>query len=131
MDDEAPAYTLDEALACLGFGKFQGLVLAYAGLGWFAEAMELMLLSFVGPTVKSQWGLSSGQESLLSTVVFAGMLVGAYSWGLVSDNCGRRQAIHFSLPYLFQCLSPCYLLMTSLLLSHIKHKILLYRRAYC
>ncbi|KAJ6857806.1 organic cation/carnitine transporter 7-like isoform X1 [Populus alba x Populus x berolinensis] len=82
MDDEAPAYTLDEALACLGFGKFQGLVLAYAGLGWFAEAMELMLLSFVGPTVKSQWGLSSGQESLLSTVVFAGMLVGAYSWGL-------------------------------------------------
>lgn len=55
MDDEAPAYTLDEALACLGFGKFQGLVLAYAGLGWFAEAMELMLLSFVGPTVKSQW----------------------------------------------------------------------------
>ncbi|KAL3567183.1 hypothetical protein D5086_032598 [Populus alba] len=91
MDDEAPAYTLDEALACLGFGKFQGLVLAYAGLGWFAEAMELMLLSFVGPTVKSQWGLSSGQESLLSTVVFAGMLVGAYSWGLVSDNCGRRK----------------------------------------
>jgi hypothetical protein len=28
-------------------------------------------------------------------------------------------------------LSPCYLLMTSLLLSHIKQKILLYRRAYC
>ena len=37
-------YTLDDALASAGFGKFQFLVLAYAGLGWFAEAMEIMIL---------------------------------------------------------------------------------------
>ncbi|KAJ6863760.1 hypothetical protein NC652_040347 [Populus alba x Populus x berolinensis] len=92
MDDEDQlVYTLDDALDSAGFGKFQFLVLAYAGLGWFAEAMEIMILSFVGPAVKSQWNLSSTQESLLSTVVFAGMLVGAYSWGLFSDHCGRRQ----------------------------------------
>lgn len=92
MDDEDQlVYTLDDALASAGFGKFQFLVLAYAGLGWFAEAMEIMILSFVGPAVKSQWNLSSTQESLLSTVVFAGMLVGAYSWGLFSDYCGRRK----------------------------------------
>nr|XP_034888731.1 organic cation/carnitine transporter 7-like isoform X2 [Populus alba] len=92
MDDEDQlVYTLDDALDSAGFGKFQFLVLAYAGLGWFAEAMEIMILSFVGPAVKSQWNLSSTQESLLSTVVFAGMLVGAYSWGLFSDHCGRRK----------------------------------------
>ncbi|XP_061951383.1 organic cation/carnitine transporter 7-like [Populus nigra] len=90
-DEDQLVYTLDDALASAGFGKFQFLVLAYAGLGWFAEAMEIMILSFVGPAVKSQWNLSSTQESLLSTVVFAGMLVGAYSWGLFSDYCGRRQ----------------------------------------
>ncbi|EEF34573.1 sugar transporter, putative [Ricinus communis] len=86
-------YTLDEALAAVGFGKFQGLVLVYAGLGSFAEAMEMMILSFVGPAVKSEWGLSSSQESLLTSVVFAGMLFGAYSWGLISDNYGRRKGI--------------------------------------
>lgn len=92
MDDENQlVYTVDDALTSAGFGKFQFLVLAYAGLGWFAEAMEIMILSFVGPVVKSQWNLSSTQESLLSTVVFAGMLVGAYSWGLFSDYCGRRK----------------------------------------
>ena len=41
-------YRVDEALAAVGFGKLQALVLAYAGLGWFAEAAELMLISFVG-----------------------------------------------------------------------------------
>ncbi|CAK7345852.1 unnamed protein product [Dovyalis caffra] len=99
MDDEGPGYTLDEALNSVGFGKFQLLVFAYAGLGRFAEAMEVMLLSFVGPAVKSQWDLSPSQESLLSTAVFAGMLMAAYSWGIFSDNHGRRQAIHFSLLY--------------------------------
>lgn len=90
MDDQSLVYTLDEALSAVEFGNFQGLVLFYAGLGWFADAMEIMLLSFVGPTVKSEWGLSSSEEGLLTTVVFAGMLLGAYLWGLISDNYGRR-----------------------------------------
>ncbi|CAA2969717.1 organic cation carnitine transporter 7-like [Olea europaea subsp. europaea] len=89
-DENGHEYTLDEALAKVGFGKFQVLVLVYAGLGSMAEAMEVMILSFIGPTVKSEWGLSSGQESLITTVVFAGMLIGAYSWGIISDNYGRR-----------------------------------------
>ncbi|CAN6444894.1 unnamed protein product [Victoria cruziana] len=84
------SYTVDDALAALGFGKFQMLLLAYAGMGWAAEAMEMMLLSFVGPAVRSEWGLTSRQESMITSAVFAGMLVGAYSWGIVSDNYGRR-----------------------------------------
>lgn len=90
MEDQSLVFTLDEALGAVGFGNFQALVLAYAGLGWFAEATEFMLITFVGPEIESEWGLSSGQESLLKTVVFAGMLVGAYSWGLISDTYGRR-----------------------------------------
>ncbi|KAL5836241.1 hypothetical protein ACOSQ4_015738 [Xanthoceras sorbifolium] len=95
MENENHVYTLDEALSAMRFGKFQALALVYAGLGWFSEAMEIMILSFVGPAVKSKWKLSSGEESLLTTVVFGGMLVGAYSWGLISDNCGRRKCFLF------------------------------------
>lgn len=83
-------YTLDEALVAVGFGKYQGWVFAYAGLGSIAEAMEVMILSFIGPSVKSEWNLSSTEEGLITTVVFAGMLIGAYSWGVISDNFGRR-----------------------------------------
>lgn len=92
-DGSEPVYTLDEALDQVGFGKFQALVLAYAGLGAMAEAMEVMILSFIGPSVKEEWGLSSGQESLITTMVFAGMLIGAYFWGVISDNYGRRQVL--------------------------------------
>ncbi|KAJ0083980.1 hypothetical protein Patl1_30960 [Pistacia atlantica] len=89
--EENSTYTVDEALVKMGFGKFQACVLAYAGMGWISEAMEMMLLSFVGPAVQSLWGLSAKQESLITTAVFVGMLVGTYSWGIMSDNYGRRK----------------------------------------
>lgn len=92
-EDNSHVYTVDEALTAVGFGKFQYCVLAYAGLGWISEAMEVMILSFIGPIVKLKWGLSSSEESLITTVVFAGMLVGAYSWGFISDNYGRRRGL--------------------------------------
>ncbi|KAL8466588.1 hypothetical protein ACS0TY_035591 [Phlomoides rotata] len=91
MEDDRETYTVDEALVALGFGNFQVYVLIYAGMGWVSEAMEMMLLSFVGSAVQSVWGLSSREESLITSIVFAGMLVGAYSWGIVSDVYGRRK----------------------------------------
>ncbi|MFS7923203.1 putative MFS transporter superfamily [Helianthus anomalus] len=72
-------YTLDDALGAIGFGRFQYVVLTYSGLGWVAEAKEMMLLSFMGPAIQSEWGLSANQESIISTMAFAGMLVGVYS----------------------------------------------------
>ncbi|GJY19380.1 organic cation/carnitine transporter 7 isoform X2 [Tanacetum coccineum] len=59
MGDQGYTYTLDEAIYTIGFGNFQHIGLAYAGLGWVAEAMEMMLLSFVGPAIQPEWGLSS------------------------------------------------------------------------
>ncbi|XP_031281437.1 organic cation/carnitine transporter 7-like isoform X2 [Pistacia vera] len=90
MDDERLVYSLDKAFTYVGFGKFQVVVLLYAGLGLFAEAMEVMILSFIGPAIKSEWRISPAQESLLTTVVFAGLLLGTYSWGFISDNYSIR-----------------------------------------
>ena len=90
MEARGSYYTVDDALGSMGFGRFQALALAYSGIGYAAEAMEVMLLSFIGPPLQTEWRLSSAQESLITSVVFAGMLLGAYSWGVVSDNFGRR-----------------------------------------
>lgn len=65
-------------------------------MGWISDSMEIMLLSFVGPAVHTQWNLSSQQESFITSMVFIGMLVGAYMWGLVSDAYGRRSGFFFT-----------------------------------
>ncbi|WCJ36335.1 Synaptic vesicle 2-related protein [Euphorbia peplus] len=112
----AQTYSVDEALSAVGFGKFQSLVFLYAGLGWFSDAMEMMLLSFVGTAVQQQWHLTSHQESLITTVVFLGMLVGAYSSGFVSDKYGRRKgflvtALVTSVAGLLSSFSPNYAIL--------------------
>lgn len=65
--------TLDaEACFCAraGFGRFQVVLLLYCGCAWAADAMEMMLLSFLGPAVRCEWGLTPSQEGLITSVVF-------------------------------------------------------------
>ncbi|GLJ11194.1 hypothetical protein SUGI_0146190 [Cryptomeria japonica] len=90
MEDGGLVFSVDDALLASGFGKYQWFLLFYAGMGWIAEAMEMMLLSFVGPAVHSEWGLTPGQESMITSVVFVGMMVGAALWGILSDLKGRK-----------------------------------------
>ncbi|KAJ0880902.1 hypothetical protein HanRHA438_Chr10g0468401 [Helianthus annuus] len=40
----------------LGLGDSNMLCLHILGWGWVAEAMEMMLLSFVGPAIQPEWG---------------------------------------------------------------------------
>jgi len=107
MEDGISTYTVDEALVSMGFGKFHAFVLAYSGMAKISEAMEMMLLSFVGQSVQAEWELSAQEESLITSVVFVGMLVGAYAWGIVSDNYGRRQGLphlfHWLLEFDYEC----------------------------
>uniref|UniRef100_A0A804MS27 Major facilitator superfamily (MFS) profile domain-containing protein n=1 Tax=Zea mays TaxID=4577 RepID=A0A804MS27_MAIZE len=103
-------YTTDDALSLVGFGRFQTLVLAYSGLGWIAEAFEIMLLSFVGPAVEADWGISGAEQGLISSAVFAGMLIGSIAGGLIADRYGRRVCPCCQKRYLdgcFPCLLDC------------------------
>eukprot|EP01118_Nematostelium_gracile_P002562 TRINITY_DN1278_c0_g1_i2.p1 TRINITY_DN1278_c0_g1~~TRINITY_DN1278_c0_g1_i2.p1 ORF type:complete len:509 (-),score=104.22 TRINITY_DN1278_c0_g1_i2:167-1693(-) len=88
VDDEQ--FTLDEAIDSIGFGKFQILLLIVSGSCWAADAMETMLLGFISASAACEFNLDKYQEAAISTVVFVGMLVGAYCWGVVSDRYGRR-----------------------------------------
>ncbi|KAG9131016.1 hypothetical protein Leryth_006721 [Lithospermum erythrorhizon] len=90
MDDQRQQFTVEEAISAIGFGKFHSFALVYAGLGWVSEAMEMMILSVVGPAIQSEWKVSPEEGSLLDTVVFVGMLIGGYFWGIVSDAYGRK-----------------------------------------
>jgi len=40
--------------------------------------------------VKCMWNISPSQESLITSIVFCGTMIGAYSWGVLGDAKGRR-----------------------------------------
>ena len=82
--------TYDEAIETIGFGPFQRKLMWVCGLGWAADAMEVLLIAFALPAIGQEWGLTNTQKGLLGTAIFLGMLVGAWGWGWISDRIGRR-----------------------------------------
>lgn len=90
------ALRVEDAIEIIGFGTFQAFALVYAGMAWVADAMEMMLLSFVGPAVQKYWDLSAAEESMITSVVFIGMMFGAFFWGALSDLKGRRSGFLFT-----------------------------------
>lgn len=82
--------TLDEALDRAGFGRFQKKLMVICGLGWAADAMEVLLISFALPAIAQEWNLNAAQKGLLGTAIFLGMLAGAWLWGWLSDRVGRK-----------------------------------------
>jgi putative MFS transporter len=73
------AISLDDAIQHAGFGRFQTKLMILCGLGWAADAMEVLLISFALPSISQEWNLSNAQKGLLSTAIFLGMLVGPFS----------------------------------------------------
>jgi putative MFS transporter len=82
--------SLDPLVEQVGYGRFQRRLLWVCGLGWAADAMEVMLVSFALPAMAAEWSLSAAQKGLLATALFVGMLAGALIWGRLSDLIGRK-----------------------------------------
>jgi len=72
-------------------------LLGGSGIGWALDAMDVGIMSFVLVAIGEQWGLSTGERSLLGSIGFAGMAVGAALGGLLADRIGRRQVFALTL----------------------------------
>lgn len=96
-----PTWTVDEAIDDIGFGPYQLVMLCVTGLAWMGDAMEMMLLSFLGPAARCEWGISPRQEGMLTSVVFVGMLFGAPTWGSIADWKGRKLAFFCTTLWIF------------------------------
>ena len=96
QSNNANEYTVEQAIDYIGFGKFQMVFLAVTGLSWLCDAMEMMLLSFIGPAARCEWRLTTTQASSLTSFVFVGMGFGAPSFGMFADRKGRLFSLRCS-----------------------------------
>ena len=83
---------INDAIEHIGFGPFHYRLMALCGMVWMADSMEMMLMSFLLPAVRVAFSLTSTQEAAVGSATFAGMLIGCFFWGIVSDRIGRRTA---------------------------------------
>eukprot|EP00938_MAST-03A_sp_MAST-3A-sp1_P005072 g5072.t1 len=90
------SFEVDEAIEHVKFGKYQIYLIVFIGSIWIADAMEIMLMSFLSPSLRCNWNLSSSEEASISTSVFVGMLLGAPVWGYIDDMYGRRKGYIYS-----------------------------------
>lgn len=77
---------LEEAIERVGYGPFQWVLLFITANTQLADAMELMVISFL--SMHSVWCHTSWakeETSAISSVVFGGMLAGALITGRTSD----------------------------------------------
>lgn len=82
--------TVQDAVDRIGFGRFQKRLLGVCGVTWAADGAEVLLLGFALPSIIGEFGITTAQGGLVATATFAGMLVGAWFWGTISDYIGRR-----------------------------------------
>lgn len=86
----AQTLTVAEAVDRTGFGRFQRKLLWICGASWAADGMEVLLIGFAIPSLTADWNLSKAQGGQLASVLFLGMLLGAWFWGTLSDSRGRK-----------------------------------------
>jgi putative MFS transporter len=58
FDTSQSTFTLEEAIEKCGFGPLQWRLTFMYGMWWAADAVEILLVSFLIPAVTDEWGLS-------------------------------------------------------------------------
>lgn len=83
--------TRTQRLDRLPYTRKHNKLLMGSGVGWALDAMDIGLISFIMAALASEWMLSDTELSLLGSIGFVGMAVGASLGGLLADKIGRRQ----------------------------------------
>ncbi|XP_077870633.1 synaptic vesicle glycoprotein 2C-like, partial [Saccoglossus kowalevskii] len=83
----------ETALSEAGFGRYQIQLFFVLGLGIMADGVEVFLMGYVLSSADRELCLSDWEKGWLSGMVFVGMLIGALTWGYVSDRIGRRHTL--------------------------------------
>ncbi|GAA4286266.1 MFS transporter [Georgenia daeguensis] len=89
--------TRTQRLDRLPFTRQHGRLIVGSGVGWALDAMDVGLISFVMAALAVQWELEDTQLSLIGSIGFVGMALGASLGGLLADRIGRRNVFALTL----------------------------------
>ena len=68
-------------------------LLLIVGTAWLFDAMDVALLSFIMPLLKTEWSLTGTQLGLVGAMTSIGMIFGAVLCGRLADAYGRKHVL--------------------------------------
>ncbi|XP_017870658.1 PREDICTED: synaptic vesicle glycoprotein 2B [Drosophila arizonae] len=83
----------ERAIELCEYGKFHYILLAICGLVSTSEEMDVISMSFILPSAECDLDLDTGTKGWLNSIIFIGMMVGAYFWGSIADSFGRKKIL--------------------------------------
>ncbi|MGY5339990.1 MFS transporter [Levilactobacillus spicheri] len=72
-------------------------LLFIVGTAWLFDAMDVAMLSFIMPLLKTEWSLSPLQLGTVSAATSVGMIFGAVICGILADRFGRKHVLIYTL----------------------------------
>lgn len=85
----------ETAIELTGYGKFHYILLAICGLVSTSEEMDVISMSFILPSAQCDLHLNTEAKGMLNSIIFVGMMSGAYAWGSLADSLGRKKVLIF------------------------------------
>uniref|UniRef100_A0AAR2M253 Major facilitator superfamily (MFS) profile domain-containing protein n=1 Tax=Pygocentrus nattereri TaxID=42514 RepID=A0AAR2M253_PYGNA len=76
-----------------GHGRFQWQLFLVLGLALMSDGVEVFVVGFVLPSAETDMCVPNSGAGWLGSIVYLGMMVGAFFWGGLSDKVGRRQCL--------------------------------------
>ncbi|KAJ8975818.1 hypothetical protein NQ317_013749 [Molorchus minor] len=83
----------ERAIELTKYGKFHYLLLAVCGFVSTSEEMDVISMSFILPSAQCDLHLTTETKGWLNSIIFIGMMAGAYTWGSVADSLGRKRVL--------------------------------------
>uniref|UniRef100_A0A182PJC9 Major facilitator superfamily (MFS) profile domain-containing protein n=1 Tax=Anopheles epiroticus TaxID=199890 RepID=A0A182PJC9_9DIPT len=83
----------EQAIELTGYGRFHYILLAICGLVSTSEEMDVISMSFILPSAQCDLDLNTQSKGWLNSIIFIGMMFGAYIWGSVADSLGRKRVL--------------------------------------
>ena len=96
-DNEEGVYQYHNAVDYIGFGLFHIIQMICMGVALSSDAVEVLVISLVLPQLAHDLNATDLQNAWLTSIIFLGMLIGDFVWGVLADVSGRRSTMILSL----------------------------------
>lgn len=76
---------------------YQRLIFGIIATAWFFDSIDLGSLTFLLGSIRNEFGLTTAQAGLVSSMSFIGMFLGAAIAGMAADRFGRKMVFQVSM----------------------------------